>query len=238
MPWIDRFGLSVAPDLLDGLQQLRQTFEREELALQRHQDRVRRRHRVHREQIERRRAVDQHIGVVVLRRRVSVQRRDRVAQPESAAGRGAELELEAGEVHRRGRDMQPRHRGRHHRVAQRRFADQHVVGRGVAALAVDAEPGRGVTLRVEVDDQHALADRGQRGAEVDRGRGLADAALLVGKREDARMARRMFRPILLIRLINYAHGDRHLLLKTSAARCDRVRRSSPVRPSGWNGDLA
>ena len=75
------------------------------------------------------------------------------------------------------------------RVAQRRFADQHVIGRAVAVAAVDAEPGRGVALRIEIDDQHALADGGQRGAEIDRGRGLADAALLVGERQDARMGR-------------------------------------------------
>ena len=102
---------------------------------------------------------------------------------------GAEFEFEAGQIHGRGRDVQPRHRGRHHGVAQRRFADQHVIGRAVAAAAVDAEAGRGVALRIEIDDQHALADRGQRGAEIDRGGGLADAALLVGERQDARMAR-------------------------------------------------
>ena len=38
---------------------------------------------------------------------------------------------------------------------------------------------------IEVDHQHALPDRGQRGGEVDRGGGLADAALLVGDRDDA-----------------------------------------------------
>ena len=48
----------------------------------------------------------------------------------------------------------------------------------------DAEPGRGVALRVEVDHQHPVPERRQRGAEVDRGRGLADAALLVGDGED------------------------------------------------------
>ena len=50
---------------------------------------------------------------------------------------------------------------------------------------VDAEPGAGIALRIEIDDQHALADGGERRAEID-GRGrLADAALLVGEREDA-----------------------------------------------------
>ena len=63
--------------------------------------------------------------------------------------------------------------------AQRRIADQHIVGRSLAVTAVDAETGGSVALRIEVDDENALADRSQRRAEVDRGRGLADAALLV-----------------------------------------------------------
>ena len=77
------------------------------------------------------------------------------------------------------------------RLAQRRFADQHVVGRDAAVAAVDAEPGRGVALRIEIDDQHALADRGERRAEIDRRRGLADAALLVGDGEHARRLGRL-----------------------------------------------
>ena len=52
--------------------------------------------------------------------------------------------------------------------------------------AVDAETGRGIALRIEIDDQDFLADGGKRGAEIDRRRGLADAALLVGDRKDAR----------------------------------------------------
>ena len=85
-----------------------------------------------------------------------------------------------------------------HGLAQRRLADQHVIGRAVAVAAVDAEPGRGIALRIEIDDQHALADRGQRGAEIDRGRGLAHAALLVGERQDARLPVQMRIPSFLI----------------------------------------
>ena len=185
--------------LLDGLEQLRQTFEREELALQRHQDRVRRRHRVDGEQIERRRAIDQHVAVVGVRRRRCVfSARERVAQPEGAVARLADLELEAGEIQRRGRDVQPRHRGRNDRVAHRRLADQHVIGRAVAVAAVDAETGRGIALRIEIDDQHALADRRERGAEIDRRRGLADAALLVGERRTRGLGRRVGAAILAI----------------------------------------
>ena len=50
-------------------------------------------------------------------------------------------------------------------------------------------PVRGVSLRIEVDDQHPLADGGERGAEIDGGGGLADAALLIGEGEHAGAAR-------------------------------------------------
>ena len=72
---------------------------------------------------------------------------------------------------------------------KRLFADQHLVARGRAGVPVDAEPGRGVALGIEIDDQHPLADRGERGAEIDGGGRLADAALLVRHGENARTRR-------------------------------------------------
>ena len=131
--------------------------------------------------------------------------------------------------------MQPRHRGRHHRVAQRRFADQHVIGRAVAAAAIDAETGRGVALRIEIDDQHALADRGQRGAEIDRGGGLADAALLVGQRQNARMAGRNWRSILLINLINYGHARVPWCCCGGVAPLDPIEFDDPAVSAGAAG---
>ena len=116
-----------------------------------------------------------------------------------------------------------------HRLAQRRFADQHVIGRAVAVAAVDAEAGRGVALRIEIDDQHALADRGQRGAEIDRGGGLADAALLVGERQNARMAGRVRRPYPLdiLRSITVMPGC-HVLIAEGLRRS--IRSSSTIQP--------
>ena len=73
-----------------------------------------------------------------------------------------------------------------HGVAHGGAAGEHVIGRGAAVAPLDAQTGRGVALRVEVDDQHMLADGRQRGAEIDGGRGLADAALLVGDRQHPR----------------------------------------------------
>ena len=100
-----------------------------------------------------------------------------------------DLELDAEEIHGRGRDEQARHRGRNDDVAQGLLADQHLVARGRPGAPIDAEPGRRVALGIEIQDQHALADRGQRGAEVDGGGGLADAALLVRHGENARTRR-------------------------------------------------
>ena len=90
-------GVERGLHLLDGLQKLRQAFEREELALQRHEDGVRRRHRVDGEQVERRRTVDQHVAEVADAGELAgVQRRDRGAQTERTVARLAELELKAG----------------------------------------------------------------------------------------------------------------------------------------------
>ena len=63
------------------------------------------------------------------------------------------------------------------------------IGRDWPAASMPS-PVRGIALRIEIDDQHVLADRRQRGAEIDGGGGLADAALLVGERQDARALER------------------------------------------------
>ena len=55
-------------DLLDRLQELAQALQGEEFALERHQDRIGRRHGVDRQQVERGRAIDQHIGEALLAR--------------------------------------------------------------------------------------------------------------------------------------------------------------------------
>ena len=148
--------------------------------------------------------------------------------------------LETGEIHGGCRNVQPRHCGRDYGIAQRRFADQHVVGRAAAVAAIDAETGRGVALRIEIDDQDALANRSECGPKIDRCGGLADAPLLVGERQDARMARRLERLIPLINLVHHSHTKIPFALaeSPSAARLTRVRRSSPVRRSGWRVALA
>ena len=65
--------------------------------------------------------------------------------------------------------------------------EQQVVDRG-HVVRLDAEPGRQRALRVEVDREHLASVAGERGGQVDGRRGLADAALLVAQRDDARRA--------------------------------------------------
>ena len=176
-------GLSVGLHLLDGLEQLRQAFEREELALQRHQDRVRRRHRVDGEQIERRRTVDQHVGEVGRARLPALQRR----RARCAAGRRGRAPGRSRARGRRDRASRarstaaaPRSARSRRATAPRRSARRRSSTRRLRRSMprpVEALPcGSRSTIST------SLADRGERGAEIDRRRGLADAALLVGDR--------------------------------------------------------
>ena len=118
MPWIVSPGLSCSRTDSTVLSKLRQTFEREELALQRHQNGVRRRHGVDGEKIERRRTIDQHVSESC-RLPTVFSGVERAAQAEGAVARLADLEFEAGEIERRRREMQARHGGRDDGVAQR-----------------------------------------------------------------------------------------------------------------------
>ena len=55
-----------------------------------------------------------------------------------------------------------------------------------SCVGPEPEPGRGVRLRIEVDQQHGRSGLGDARRHVDRRGGLADAALLIGKGVDAR----------------------------------------------------
>ena len=69
-------GIQAAPDPLDGAQQEAQALEREELALQGHQHRLRRDQGVDRQQPERRRTVDQDIVVGLVEPRQGILERE------------------------------------------------------------------------------------------------------------------------------------------------------------------
>ena len=76
--------------------------------------------------------------------------------------------------------------GRDLRRGKRRPAIQHVEGR--ERSLIDAKPRAGVALRIEVDDEHAFANGGERRAEIDCRRRLANSALLIGESKNAHAA--------------------------------------------------
>ena len=159
---------------LDGPQQQAQAFEREELALQRDQHGVRRRQRVDGQQPKRRRAVDQDVVVG------AAERGEGVTQAVGAARVADQLDFCRRQIHGRGHEIDLGHLGGQHGGVERRPRGAARRRRSARRLGTrDAETRAGIALRVEVDDQDAAAGRAQGGAQIDRGRGLADTALLV-----------------------------------------------------------
>ena len=112
---------------------------------------------------------------------------DLVLQPEVRVELPDQPRLELGQRDARRRDEQIRQRvagWMMSRELARRVGDR-VVGAARDRGEVE-ERDAAVGLRVEIDEQRLAAAHRQRGGEVDGGRGLADAALLVGDGNDHR----------------------------------------------------
>ena len=99
---------------------------------------------------------------------------------------GTKLDLGAGEIEVGRRHEEVADSRRLDAVLDGGIGQEDVVHRDAQLADVDAETSRGVALRVEVDDQGAVAHVGEAGAEVDGGGRLPHAALLVGERHDPR----------------------------------------------------
>src|SRR5690606_39241308 len=107
-----------------------------------------------------------------------------VAQSPFPAEDRHQLDLRACQIDR-GRDHEEvTHAGGLDGVFDREVLEQDVVDGVRYLLAVDAESGSGVPLRVEVDQQRLHALESQPCRQVDRGCGLAHAPLLVGESHD------------------------------------------------------
>ena len=134
--------------------------------------------RVDRQQAQRRRAVDEHeVEALVERGEVVI---ERFAQPVLARDLRDELDLGAREVDRARCAQQIRRlRADLDDVSERELVDQDVVDARDVGAVRHPESGRGVSLRIEVDHENAGADGDQARRDIDGGRRLADAALLV-----------------------------------------------------------
>ena len=81
-----------------------------------------------------------------------------------------------------------------------RVAEKRVVDAQLALVLVQAEAGRGVALGIQVHQQDLLPGLAEGRRQVDRRGALADAALLIHHREDARRSRRERSEVLLVTL--------------------------------------
>ena len=101
-----------------------------------------------------------------------------------AAGPREQVHLGAGEVDVGGQQSHPARVD--DRVVGLHPLQQHVVQRRRALLGLEAEGEGEAGLGVEVDEEHPLAEIGERQADGLGRRGLGDAAFLVGDREHPR----------------------------------------------------
>ena len=181
---MSRDGIEAVADAAERGHEIGEPFEGEVLAVERNQHGIGGDERVEREEAERRRRVDEDVVEAI---GAVVEAVDDRPEPMLAVGERHELDLGTREVAIGGDQGQ---------IANRRLEDE---GRGVGGvsrqgvvdaaagggLAFEADPAGEVALRVEVDEQDALACERERGAEVDGGGGFADAAFLIGDDEDA-----------------------------------------------------
>ena len=166
--------VEVLTDHRERVLELDQTAHRQILALDGDDHLVGGRQRVDRQQPEARRRVDEDEVVVLL------DLRQRLLQAPLAADHRRHRDLRAREVDRRARDVDL---ALADHLANRESVHEHVVHRLLERVRVDALRHRQVALRIHVAAQHAVALLGEGHGEVERGRGLGDAALLVGERD-------------------------------------------------------
>ena len=86
--------------------------------------------------------------------------------------------LERHEIDGGWHDGKPGYMGRHLGLHHGRLPGHDVEGRTLAIF--DTETSTGIALRVEIEDQHTLADSRQCRTKIDGGGGFADAAFLIG----------------------------------------------------------
>ena len=168
-----------AADALDRAQQMAETFEGIKLGLQRHENRIGRDQRVDGQNAEGRRAVDENVVPAVPLLLQSA------LQPGVPAFGGHQLDLRARQVDGGRHDRHVRHRRLDDAVLQGGRTQQGLIDGWAATSPIQTDTGRGVALRIQIDDQNPLATGRKGGGEIDRGGGLADPALLIGNRENA-----------------------------------------------------
>ena len=100
-----------------------------------------------------------------------------------------EFDFDAGQIHVRGDNVEVFVAGGFDQVIDGRRFEKTLID-AVVFAGGQVERTGGIGLRVEVEDQHALAEFGETGTEVDRGGGFSDSALLVGDGDNSHFGTR------------------------------------------------
>src|SRR5438874_3223034 len=170
---------------LDDLEKCCDTLERVVLRLHRDDDAGRRDERVQGEETERWWTVDENVGVPV-----DDVPGELVTKSHLAADRVDELNRTRRELERRRCDVDLLRLGRPDDRPERHVrVDENVRDAALDRVEVDPKADGEVRLWIEVDAEDFVAERRERAAEIDRARGLADAALLVRDRYDVTQPR-------------------------------------------------
>ena len=177
-----QFGIEIRAHALDGADQIRQSLQCVVLALHRDHHRLRSGQSVDRQQIQRRRAIDQDEIVF------GSNRLQRVLETGFAVLDIDQFDFSAGQFAIRRQDIVAGVRSTLAYLGNLFLAEQHLIHGCRQATLVDAAAHSGVPLRIEIDQQHTALHRRQARREIDPGGGLADTAFLVSDGDDAYQA--------------------------------------------------
>jgi len=156
------------------IQELRDTLDGQILALDRNEDRIGSRECIERQQVERRRAIDDHEGV-------SVENwPDRLPQPIFAMIHRNQLNRSTDEVLVRRDDVEEVDLRVDRDPLDRLVQNERLIQRPARGILRESERAGRIRLGVTIDDEGALLCSGETCGEVNGRRSFSNAALLVG----------------------------------------------------------
>ena len=86
---------------------------------------------------------------------------ERAAQMGLTTGQRGQFQFRAREIDGGRHDREIRNRSLGHRIQQMRLTDDHLVDAGCLHPRVEADAGRRIALRIQINQQNVLADCGQ-----------------------------------------------------------------------------
>jgi hypothetical protein len=167
-------GIEMVANEVDGGNQLSESFKCVVLRLERDQNGIGCGKCVHREQAERRRAIEQDVVVLV------PGWEEKATEPPFTLVSAGEFDFGSRQLDRRRRQRYAARRRHHDDLFEGYVLDECLVQRSWQRASIDSEAARRVALGIDIDDKNALACEGEIRSEVYNRRGLSDAALLIG----------------------------------------------------------